>query len=467
MFSAQRVAMALSGLGLVTDMYDISVINLVRPMLERQYGKMTPTQDAMITTAALFGCIVGQVIFGSMADKIGRRKVFIMTATMISGASLGSSLVSPMFGFSAYEILTFWRLILGIGIGGEYPLAASVVMENVDPASSARAITAVFSNVVVGSVFAPLVVMSFTFTAPSEDTGTENVWRGTFAFGCLLSLFVALLRFFFLRETRTWDCSHRENRDSSPSDVLEDGQALHPTRTFSNFQVLARQMWREMLGTGGSWLLYDIVSYGIHMYTTSIFPTGPFGMSAQLTVLFLNVLQAPAFFAAMVSVKYVSLRSQLIFGLVGMSLCFIPVTLAMESIGQRGLLIAVALSSWFDAFGGGVCTYVIPAQIYPTRLRGTAHGVSSATGKVGAVIGSFFFPVLIARAGVRGVFIACTVVGFLAALWTWIFVPVYGVRELQLIADKEASGPVSADEIAQFTHGTLAESTSNKRLHSS
>eukprot|EP00929_Paragymnodinium_shiwhaense_P067493 TRINITY_DN33963_c0_g1_i3.p1 TRINITY_DN33963_c0_g1~~TRINITY_DN33963_c0_g1_i3.p1 ORF type:complete len:156 (+),score=23.34 TRINITY_DN33963_c0_g1_i3:172-639(+) len=124
--SQQCWAPLLAALGLMADVYDFTIINLVRPLLEQNHGKMTPAQDSFVTGAAIFGAIIGQLVFGAIADAYGRRWVFITTVAMIAVASLGSALAEPIaaFGWDIYTVLTFWRLIMGIGIGGEYNVSS-------------------------------------------------------------------------------------------------------------------------------------------------------------------------------------------------------------------------------------------------------------------------------------------------------------------------------------------------------
>merc|ERR1719491_1155010 len=87
-----------------------------------------------------------------------------------------------------------------------------------------------------------------------------------------------------------------------------------------------------------------------------------------------------------------------------------------------------------DAMGPGASTFIIPGQIYPTRIRATAFGMSAATGKVGAVIGTIIFPNLYANGGVQAVMVFMAVVSALGAFWTQLCTPLYDVSVLEDIA---------------------------------
>jgi len=162
-FKQENVALFLSAFGLVADLFDFGVINLVRPMLQAEYGEMTPTQDSMVTGSALVGAILGQLTFGAAADHLGRRVMYISTALLVCLGAVGSSLAtaSGVFG-NVYCTLTFWRFVMGVGIGGEYPLAAASVAENGELKSSARKMALVFMGMGVGQLLGPIVVIVLT-----------------------------------------------------------------------------------------------------------------------------------------------------------------------------------------------------------------------------------------------------------------------------------------------------------------
>lgn len=89
-------------------------------------------QSSAIGTAALSGAVLGQLIFGSLADQLGRKTIFVVTLSCVVIGSIGSSLCFDTQLVGIYAQLTFWQFILGFGIGGEYPLSATITSENSD-----------------------------------------------------------------------------------------------------------------------------------------------------------------------------------------------------------------------------------------------------------------------------------------------------------------------------------------------
>lgn len=103
--------------------------------------------------------------FGATADIIGRRKVFICTCTLvIVGAFLSSTVQNTSGTFGIYSQLCLWRFILGVGVGGEYPLSASITAESSHGDSIARNLAMVFTCQGLGTLICALVLVTVTST---------------------------------------------------------------------------------------------------------------------------------------------------------------------------------------------------------------------------------------------------------------------------------------------------------------
>lgn len=138
-------AVVVAGIGFFTDSYDLISINLVVPMLGVVYflqnGGKVPQEDATwMKTVQSGGTIIGQVGFGILADLVGRKKMYGLELIMILFATLAQALTSASPAVSITGIICFWRVIMGIGVGGDYPLSSIITSEYVDsPGNSAIA----------------------------------------------------------------------------------------------------------------------------------------------------------------------------------------------------------------------------------------------------------------------------------------------------------------------------------------
>jgi hypothetical protein len=183
----------IAGVGFLSDAYDLFVIGLAKNVLAVQYGQ-TPSQAAALGTAALAASVVGQLVFGGLADTLGRRVLFVATLCLVIVGALGSATATDgLAGTGVYTQLTAWRCVLGVGVGGEYPLSATVTAESADAPGGGgargrgRAIASVFAMQGVGNLLASVVLLSL-LSLPSSLVPLDMVWRLALAFGALPGL---------------------------------------------------------------------------------------------------------------------------------------------------------------------------------------------------------------------------------------------------------------------------------------
>lgn len=130
-------AVVVAGVGFFTDSYDIFAINLCISMIGAVYwqdaktnpGKMPSHSDTAIKVATSGGTVIGQLFFGWLADRIGRKKMYGIELMIIIVATLAQALSASSPGLSIVGVLIFWRVIMGIGIGGDYPLSSIITSE--------------------------------------------------------------------------------------------------------------------------------------------------------------------------------------------------------------------------------------------------------------------------------------------------------------------------------------------------
>lgn len=128
-------AVTVAGIGFFTDSYDIFAINLVTATLGMVYwqgaskGVIPTNVNTAIKAATSGGAVVGQLGFGWLADVVGRRKMYGVELAIIVAATLAQALAAPSKAMSMTGLLIFWRVMMGIGIGGDYPLSAVITSE--------------------------------------------------------------------------------------------------------------------------------------------------------------------------------------------------------------------------------------------------------------------------------------------------------------------------------------------------
>jgi len=171
----------LAGVGMLADAYDLFVINIVLALMSTAYPQSAGDKSA-VASAALWGAVAGQLSFGALADLFGRRVMFIVTGCLITFSAFASAAVQPTeSGLGIYGQLALFRFFLGLGVGGEYPLSASITSETVNPQIKAKALCGTFSNQGVGNLLSTVVVL----ICLSAGASYEFTWRFALGFGAL------------------------------------------------------------------------------------------------------------------------------------------------------------------------------------------------------------------------------------------------------------------------------------------
>ncbi|KAH8769681.1 phosphate transporter [Hyaloscypha finlandica] len=201
-----------AGAGFLTDAYDIFAVNMVLPMLNIVYwqNKLSTSQETAINLATLIGTIIGMLLFGVLADRYGRKKMYGFELLIVIVATVGLALCSKGAANSV-NILAWvisWRMLMGIGIGADYPLSSVIVSEFAPRKHRARMLASVFYMQPVGQLCANIVAISATAISrksidlnadPSTCVGecmqtTDKIWRWIVGLGAVVPTLALLAR---------------------------------------------------------------------------------------------------------------------------------------------------------------------------------------------------------------------------------------------------------------------------------
>lgn len=129
----QWIVVVVAGVGFFLDGYTLFASNIVLPMIGYVYwhDELTTTKNVNINIATLAGVIVGQISFGFLADKYGRKRMYGVELLLLIAATLGVAMSSggAEGSMSIFAWLIWWRIIVGIGVGADYPLSAVICSE--------------------------------------------------------------------------------------------------------------------------------------------------------------------------------------------------------------------------------------------------------------------------------------------------------------------------------------------------
>jgi len=422
---ASSVIFALStGIGLMTDKYMLEATNFV----EHYAVQMKPNheQKEFVKSAMYAGAILGMITLGPISDVFGRRKCLIAC----SAITLAGALLS-MFAWNI-NVLIAARILTGLGMGGEYPLASSHSAESAKNSSNgSRNVGLLY---LFGSGGGPILCDLVCYLLDVMGLAPNLIWRGIFAVGSLMSFIGLVLRVF-------------TTKDSDKFKVARKKQASGATRKFIS------SYWQPLLGTALNWFLFDIVEYGLKQNDAAIFAkvVSPYRNSV-LTVLATRCLVIPSLmFAPWLLTKVSSKRVQLI-GFIGCLLANLALAAGYRQLKEMVLLFDALyiLQLSFQSLPG-VTTMAISAEVFPSAMRGTGAGISAASGKVGATLGSFFFTLLKEEGHINAIFWAVTCTSALALILTLVLTPHYNGHTLDKAESFAVDGELRAAKKALYS----------------
>jgi predicted phosphate transport protein (TIGR00153 family) len=380
----------LAGAGVFLDGYDLFIISIALILL-KSYFTMNNAEISALSSAALIGAVVGSVYFGNIADKLGRKKLFVLDMVFFVVFAIASALARNLV-----ELILF-RFLLGIGIGADYPISSSYVAEFVGAERRGRAIASVFAFQGVGVLCAIGVGLSLLSMGP-------NAWRLMLLSGIFPAIVVLVFRT-RLPETLRWYVSKGKMEEAKAVVQTITGKTVGQAdmETFSqktSFKELLSSPYKTRLFFASiSWFLVDIAVYGIGILTPTFIrqiygPSSP-PTSNELVYAVLYTFAGVGYLVAVTTIDRVGRKTLQIAGFAVMGLALLFAALLGGSLTLPALATLLAVFYIAENAGPNTTTWVYPVELFPTRIRGTGHGFAATMGKVGAVVGVFLLPLLL------------------------------------------------------------------------
>ncbi len=455
-----------SGMGFFTDAYDLFIIGVVISIL-RPLWHPSALDISLLGSTALISAALGSIIFGRLADMLGRKFVYGYELLVLAAGAIASAL-SPSITW-----LLIFRFVLGLGIGGDYPVSATLMSEYSNRRDRGKLITLVFSTQALGLIVGPLIAIILLSSGVNQDL----TWRLMLAFGAVPALATFYLRRqiaesprFALASGNTQgvaeavaramqqtyhsnvekDTGNLTNKGAGSAVVSQQLSSTQPQKRSLQDLLRAPYFLIWLAGTAGTWFLLDIAYYGTTVSTPIVLKLldshATLITNMFYTLLIFVVAALPGYIVAAFTVDHIGRKKIQLFGFAMMALSYgVLFLFPVLTTITIPFLLAYGLSYFFTEFGPNVTTFVYPAEIFPVQVRTTAHGVSAAVGKVGAFIGAFVFPILLSSARLPGAMGFAAIVSLAGFLLTFIL-PEPDTKSLETI---EREGEKLDEEIKE------------------
>lgn len=328
------------------DALDVGLLSFVMPLIRKEW-LLTQSQTGLVSSVSSIGMIAGGFLFGHLADKVGRQKTLIASLLLFS---LGNVVLAFTQGFVPFLIV---RFIVGAGLGGELPVAATYIAELYSGKKRSMMLILADSFWAVG-----WLVAAFLSYALSGLLG----WRGLLIVTACSGFFVVAIR-----------------KHVSDSDDVKQN-----TKEKFDFNALKQAFtWRTPL-LWTAWFMVMFSYYGMFMWLPSILVSkgNSFVSSFGYTTLMV-VAQLPGYFGAAWLTKHVRLRYIFSIYMLGTAL---GAVMFGNAVSVSATIIAGCVLSFFNLGAYGAIIALTPS-LYHVKTRGTMTGLAEGMGRFGAVVG--------------------------------------------------------------------------------
>ncbi len=428
--------MFISGMGFFTDAYDLFIIGVVMALLKPIWhvGKV---EEGLVESTALLASAIGALLFGRVADMIGRKRIYGVEVLVLAVGAIACA-----FSPSIWWLIGF-RFILGIGIGGDYPVSATIMSEYAGKAHRGMLVTLVFAMQAAGLILGPLFAAALLSTHLSHDI----IWRILVSFGAVPAMAVYWARR-HLKETPRYlkAAGQEEDKSGKLKNAEHYNKQTHSVSFWDGFHRMVenRMILSRLVGASAAWFLMDFAYYG----NTVSSPLVLSALHSDRTILQKTLTQlaifaifaAPGYAVAALTMDRLGRKriQCLGFGMMAGTFALLALIPNIQKMTYPFLII-YGFSYFFTEFGPNATTFVYPSEIFPVKVRTTGHGIAAAMGKIGGFIGVFTFPFFMNWRGLPAAEGAAATVSVLGLITTVFLLPETKGKSLEELSEQPST----------------------------
>ena len=419
----------------------VFVTGVALPLISREFA-IDRAQNGLVSAAALLGILLGAGALGGMADRFGRKTMFIVEM-IIFVAFLALLVVCT--NFVSLIICLFG---LGVALGCDYPTAHLIISENISSMSRGKLVLGAYTFQAVGALSGTAVGYFVLSANPTLDA-----WRWMYAAAIGPAVAVTIGRF-YITESPNWlhvrgateqaEMATRRLLLRNPIyprnvTLLRDAPIAARCEKIGFSTLFDVRTRRATILASIPWFLQDLGSYGIAIFTPTILAVA-FGdevdhirsvsdlilsdiFAAKGAALISTLLIIGIVVATLLTDRVGRIRLQIV-GFIGCAVGLFIAAIAHNFDGTSqiaAIFTGFMLFNFMTNLGPSSHTYLIAGEVFSTAIRGTGAGFAAAVGKTGAVVSAFLFPILLADIGTGPLLCILVAASILGAVTTWAF----------------------------------------------
>jgi MFS transporter, putative metabolite:H+ symporter len=380
-----RKAVLVTGIAWTFVAMEILLIGFVQPIFASLWD-LNGRMQGLVNSAALAGSLVGSLVLGRLADRIGRRAIFQYA---ILWYAVFTALTALSWG--PWSVMTF-RFLAGLGLGALLVVDPSMLAEYLPPQRRGRLLVFLDLWWPVGLLLA--TGLSYVFLGPTFDRFGDWSWRYLFiaaAFPAFLAFFVRRTLpespYFLARNGRSKEAA--EVLTEIAGEPVADGEFEAPAETRSSIRELVTGSLRlRAISTALVWIALNVSYYGLFLWLPFVLQAEKsFTIDVYLLLTLSALSQFPGYAAAIWLVERIGRKPTLAaFLLLGGLSAY-----AFAVADSEAVYITALFFVGFFNLGAWGAVYPYTAELFPTRLRSSAFGLMEGVGKGAAIAGPYIF----------------------------------------------------------------------------
>ncbi|AGI23581.1 MFS transporter [Pseudomonas sp. MT3] len=420
-----RLIFVIIALAFFFDSVDLAMMTFLLGSIKAEFG-LSSAQAGLLASSSFVGMVIGAALSGLLADRFGRKPVFQWSIVLWGIASYLCSTAADV------QQLTLYRVLLGIGMGMEFPIAQSLLSEMIPAQKRGKYIALMDGFWPLG--FLAAGCLSY-FVLPLAG------WRSLFLLLAFPALFVLAIRFMIPESPRWLEQAGLQDKAERSleriearvmaslklTNLPEPRPLARPEPSAPGFFRAFAELWsptyrHRTLTVWSLWFLALLGFYGLTSWLSALMQQSGFAVtqSVYYTVL-ISLAGIPGFLCAAWLVERWGRKPSCVLMLLGGGVMAYAYGQTAVFGGSLGLLIGFGLAMQFFLFGMWAVLYTYTPELYPTSARATGSGFASAVGRVGSLLGPTLSGLILPVAGQGGVFTLGALCFLLAAGVVWAF----------------------------------------------
>lgn len=406
MTSYQRGLFGIIATAWFFDSMDLGMMTFMLGTIKTEFG-LSATQTGLLASSSFLGMFLGAAIAGLLADKFGRKPVFQVSMIFWGVGSLMCGLSNDV------DTLMLWRIVLGFGMGMEFPIGLSMVSEMVPAKSRGRYVAVLEGFWPLGFIAAGITAY---FCLPLIG------WRGIFIALAVPAVFVFIVRRYVPESPRWLEDSGRlaeaetvttgfERRVMAAAGLSSlPAPAVTAAAAPVDRRALFGELWHGVYAkrTVMLWVLWLFALLGYYGLTTwlgALLQQAGYAVTKSvLYTVLISLAGIPGFIFSAWLLEAWGRKPTCVLMLLGSAVAAYFYGQAASTQAPVAYLITAGLFMQFFLFGMWSVLYAYTPELYPTRSRATGAGFASSVGRIGSLLGPYIVGVLLPITGQAGIF---------------------------------------------------------------